>query len=624
MLATLGKGGMGIVYLARQSFPKRLVALKALQTVRRDDPDAVRRFEREREVGSIAHPNIVTVYDSFVHEGVPFISMELADGGSLRRYFGAMDFAEIVGVLEAVLAGLEHLAKDAIVHRDIKPENIMVNAAGAVKITDFGIARILADTSTDSAPGSPRYMAPEQCNGGDVGAWTDLYAVGLVAHEMLAQRLPTPHDLTPTALVTLAYGHIGRRPLLPPRQQPAARFARWLGRMLEADPARRFPSAADAWRDLEACAREILPDGWRHRDPLVRIARTVDLLRDADDIDADRTLSQPGRRGGSASKSRRRARAIVAAATDRGGLAVGVIALALALAGYAGARSLVPAAELSMSLRGTASTARLQIALPAGWGRVPPTPAAAQLGFTESLHVAPSSRGPALTAGIVDSDDPSLLPAGRVRVAAARPNVVMFGELRALRYTGVEIRGSRQRFTLYAVATNVGVAIVACPVVPAAFAVRCERTAETLELLDARAENIGPSDAYARSVGAALSVVDRARRIGGRALAAARRARSQAGAAEDLAKDYGTARQILAPLDLGPRDRGVNRDLVDALRRHVTSYRMLARAARDDRPLRYKAAVRALHRAGAALALALRGLRRAGYAVAARPADDPN
>jgi predicted Ser/Thr protein kinase len=623
VLATLGKGGMGIVYLARQSFPRRLVALKALQMVRREDPEAVRRFELEREVGSRAHPNIVTVYDSFVHQGVPFISMELADGGSLRRYFGEMTFAEVVGVLEAVLAGLEHLAKDAIVHRDIKPENIMVNAAGAVKITDFGIARILVDTSTDSSPGTPRYMAPEQFNGRDVGAWTDLYSAGLVAYEMLALRLPGPHDLAPAALEALASEHIARRAWPSARQQPATRFARWLARMVDAHPGRRYPTAADAWRDLDACAREILPDGWRHRDPLARIARIAEPLPGADVVEADRSASRAGQRTGSLSIPSRYARALTAAVDRRSWLGVGAVALLLALAGYGGTRLLVPAPGSSESAEATTSTARLQLALPAGWRRQPQTPGGPQFGFTESLRVAPGGRGPALVAGMVSSDDPSLLPTGRVSVGATPPDLVMLGKLQALRYTAVQVRGSRQRLTVYATPTNVGVAIIACPVVPVAFAGRCERTAETLELLGIRAGDVGPSDAYARSIGAALSVVDRARSIGGRALAAAKRARSQARAADDLATDYETARQILRQLDPGPGDRGINRDLVAALRRHVTGYRLLASAARGDGPRRYRSAARAIKRAGTALDRALGRLRAAGYAVCpALPARD--
>ena len=306
IVATLGAGGMGIVYLARQSFPKRLVALKALQSVRREDPNAVRRFEREREV-SLAHPNIVTVYESFVHESVPFISMELANGGSLRRYFGEMRFAEIVGVLEAMLAGLEHLATASIVHRDIKPENVVVSAGGAVKITDFGIARILADTSltsTGGGPGTPRYMAPEQSDGRGVGAWTDLYSVGLVAYEMLAGR-PGAHDLTPAALALLAQQHIARRAWQSPRQQPSTKFARWLGLMLEPDPVQRYASAAESWGDLEACAREVLPEGWRHRDPLARIARPVETILEAAGDDPERTGSRDSRDAGSEATSSR-------------------------------------------------------------------------------------------------------------------------------------------------------------------------------------------------------------------------------------------------------------------------------------------------------------------------------
>ena len=621
VLGTLGSGGMGIVYLARQSMPRRLVALKALQSMRRADPDAVRRFEREREVGSPVHPNIVTVYESFVHESVPFISMEYADAGSLRRYIGQLGFAEVVGVLEAMLAGLEHLDRHGIVHRDIKPENVMVTAAGGVKITDFGIARVLGDpslTSTGSALGTPRYMAPEQSSGADVGAWTDLYSVGVVAYELLEGRRPTPHDRTPSALAALAQRHVRQRAWQPPRQRPATRFAAWLTLMLEPDPRGRYARAADAWADLEACAREILPDGWRHRDPLARIATAIDPFDDADAIDPLRTVTEAG--------DERRPWTTWRGFGDRirGGLAAArrgplvPIAIALVVVAYLAARLVVPADGESARPAATASTATLQIGLPAGWKRLPRTPGQPALGLRESIRVGPSARGPALTAGIVDVDDPSLLPAGRVELGRSKPEVVSLGSLQALRHRRVAVRGSDGRWTLYAVPTSEGVVLMACPERSVAFAVRCERVAATLELLDISAAALGPDDAYARSLAAALSVLDRARRIDGRTLAKARTGAGQARAATALAGDHETSRLILERVDPGPAGRGIHRDLVGALRRLRTQYRRLASAARRGGPRRYRAAAREIEDAEATVDGALRRLRDAGYSIARR------
>src|SRR5829696_8546933 len=138
----LGRGGMAVVHLARQLDLDRLVALKELAAFHAADPAFARRFVREsRLAGSLVHPNVITVFDYFEHEGTPYIAMEYVDRGSLRPYVGHMSLAQIGGVLEGTLAGLAHAEERRIVHRDLKPENIMVTIEGRVKIADFGIAK---------------------------------------------------------------------------------------------------------------------------------------------------------------------------------------------------------------------------------------------------------------------------------------------------------------------------------------------------------------------------------------------------------------------------------------------------------------------------------------------------
>ncbi|MEA2483109.1 MAG: eukaryotic-like serine/threonine-protein kinase, partial [Thermoleophilaceae bacterium] len=139
LLGQLGHGGMATVHLARQPDLDRLVALKELKTLTSSDPSVARRFLREaRMAGSLSHPSIVTVHDYFEAEGTPFIAMEYMEQGSLRPYIGQMSLAQVGGVMEALLAGLEHAARNGIVHRDLKPENVMVSSDGRVKIADFG------------------------------------------------------------------------------------------------------------------------------------------------------------------------------------------------------------------------------------------------------------------------------------------------------------------------------------------------------------------------------------------------------------------------------------------------------------------------------------------------------
>jgi serine/threonine protein kinase len=243
ILREIGRGGMGIVFLARQTELDRLVALKELAAFQADDSTAVRRFLSEsRLAGSLAHPNIVTVHDYFEHERKPYISMEYMERGSLRPYVGRMRLAQIVGVLEGLLAGLEHAAGRQIVHRDLKPENVMVSSAGRVKITDFGIAkardRITTGplrTAPGTAVGTPAYIAPEQATGSQLGPWTDLYSLGVMAYEMLAGRVPFHGTETPMAIL---FKHVNE-PVPPPRwvkPELDEGLAEWLERLLEKRP----------------------------------------------------------------------------------------------------------------------------------------------------------------------------------------------------------------------------------------------------------------------------------------------------------------------------------------------------------------------------------------------------
>jgi serine/threonine protein kinase len=198
ILEELGRGGMATVFLARQADLDRLVALKELSAFRQADPAFTQRFLREsRLAGSLSHPNIVTVHDYFEHDGVPYIAMEYVTGGSLRPHIGHMSLSQVAGTLEGMLSALDHAEHHQIVHRDVKPENVLVTAQGRVKITDFGIAKATGNattgsflTATGTTVGTPNYMAPEQAMGQEVGPWTDLYSVGVMAFELFVGHVP--------------------------------------------------------------------------------------------------------------------------------------------------------------------------------------------------------------------------------------------------------------------------------------------------------------------------------------------------------------------------------------------------------------------------------------------------
>jgi serine/threonine protein kinase len=264
----VGRGGMAVVYLARQPDLDRDVALKELAAFHASDPAFVARFLREsRLTGSLNHPNIVTVHEYFEHDGTAYIAMEYFERGSLRPLVGQLSLAQIAGVLEGLLAALAHAEPRGIVHRDLKPENVMVTADGAVKIADFGIAKALgaapvkAITETGTTVGTPGYMAPEQAMGGEVGPETDLYALGVMAYELLAGRPPYEADLPLAFLLQHLNEPVPPLRSLKPELDP--RLTAWVERLLAKAPEERPGSAREAWEELEEIAIAGLGARWR-------------------------------------------------------------------------------------------------------------------------------------------------------------------------------------------------------------------------------------------------------------------------------------------------------------------------------------------------------------------------
>jgi serine/threonine protein kinase len=261
---------MAIVYLARQESLNRDVALKELSAFYASAPDMAQRFLQESQLaGALNHPNIVTVLEYFEEGGVPYIAMEYVRRGSLRPYVGKLSVAQLVGVLEGVLAALAHAETHGIVHRDLKPENLMVTADGRVKITDFGIAKATQSAGTGqflTAPGTtvgtPTYMAPEQAMGRDIGIWTDLYSVGIMTWENVVGRTPFHDSDVPLVILTRQLNEI-----IPPAVElnPDANpdLSAWIERLLIKDPADRARSPAAAWDELEEIIIAMLGPRWR-------------------------------------------------------------------------------------------------------------------------------------------------------------------------------------------------------------------------------------------------------------------------------------------------------------------------------------------------------------------------
>ena len=280
LLEPIGHGGMAVVYLARQTDLDRQVALKELRMFQApDDPSLAERFLREARVaGSLSHPNIVTVHEYFKHEGTPYIAMEYLQRGSLRPWVGRMTVAQIAGVLEGLLAALDQAERYHIVHRDLKPENILVTDQGQVKVADFGIAKARTMntnamlTAAGTTVGTPTYMAPEQAMAQELGPYTDLYSVGVMAYELFVGKVPFHDSDTPVAIIMR---HVNEE--IPPARtvnpslDPA--LSDWIDRLLVKDPTRRTQTAEEAWEQLEEVVLALVGSPrWR------RGARLVETL----------------------------------------------------------------------------------------------------------------------------------------------------------------------------------------------------------------------------------------------------------------------------------------------------------------------------------------------------------
>jgi serine/threonine protein kinase len=304
VLREIGRGGMAMVYLARQTDLDRFIALKELAAFHASDPTFAERFVRESRVaGSLSHPNIVTVHDYFEHDGTPYIAMEYVERGSLRGYVGQLSLAQVSGVFEGLLAGLAHAEQHGIVHRDLKPENLMVTADGRIKIADFGIAKATTEmktgafvTATGHTVGTPTYMAPEQAMARDVGPWTDLYSVGCMAFELFTGKVPFHDTEAPMAILLRHVNEeIPSVKSVEPSVDPA--ISDWIEHLLVKDPTKRTRSAVDAWDEYEEIVIGLLGPRWLREARLLERTAQVDTPKPLTPAPFEGTSAEPAASG---------------------------------------------------------------------------------------------------------------------------------------------------------------------------------------------------------------------------------------------------------------------------------------------------------------------------------------
>jgi serine/threonine protein kinase len=259
ILELLGRGGMGVVYKARQQGLNRLVALKMVLAGANASAQDLSRFRAEAEaVARLGHPNIVQIYEIGEQDGCPFLALEYVGGGSLAQHLDGTPVAarQAAELVLSLARAVHHAHEQGIVHRDLKPANVLLRSDGTPKIADFGLAKRAdshdAHTQTGAILGSPSYMAPEQASGATdkIGPATDVYALGVILYELLTGRPPFKGA---TLLETIE--QVREHDPVPPRflQPKAPRELEIIClKCLEKSPARRYASAAALADDLEA------------------------------------------------------------------------------------------------------------------------------------------------------------------------------------------------------------------------------------------------------------------------------------------------------------------------------------------------------------------------------------
>lgn len=269
----IATGGMASVYKTWDHRVERIVAIKILRSLDKNDTRAVERFQREaRAAAALAHPNAVTIYDFVEEAGHYFLVMEYIHGPTLKQLIGQrrqLQTREAIEITMQVCSVLQVAHARGFIHRDIKPQNIMLAATGAsvggsvdrnilVKLTDFGIVRVAEEaglTNSGIVLGTADYLSPEQARGETLTASSDLYSLGVVMFEMLTGR---PPFVGPTA-VSIAMQHASARPPSLRQFNPAIPpiVEQLVLQSLEKEPEDRFSSAAELQQALGQCAREL-------------------------------------------------------------------------------------------------------------------------------------------------------------------------------------------------------------------------------------------------------------------------------------------------------------------------------------------------------------------------------
>jgi tetratricopeptide (TPR) repeat protein len=261
LLSEVARGGMGVIFKARQTEPDRIVALKMILPFRLHAPEIVRRFRIEAEaVAKLSHPNILPVYEAGERDGIPYFSMRLTEGGNLGEAMPHLlgQTRQSVKLLLTIARATQHAHERGILHRDLKPANVLIDADGTAFVADFGLAKMLepaADaisiTQSNAGLGTPHYAAPEQSagSGGALTPAVDVYSLGAILYEMLSGRPPFSGATMYTVMRRAAEGSAPLLRSVDP--QIPADLEAICDRCLQPDPRLRYATASALADDLQ-------------------------------------------------------------------------------------------------------------------------------------------------------------------------------------------------------------------------------------------------------------------------------------------------------------------------------------------------------------------------------------
>lgn len=274
IIKTLGEGGMGAVYKAHDRELERDVALKVIKPELANNPQILQRFKQELILArQVTDRNIIRIFDLGEASGIKFITMEYIEGENLHQLLkqkGKLEVTEAVGIMEQVAAGLAAAHREGIIHRDLKPGNIMRDANGRVVVMDFGLARTLNGdgmTQTGAMLGTIEYMSPEQAQGKELNASSDIFTLGLILYELVVGITPFHAESAIASLVMRTQQRA--LPLVDVDKNISGSLSNIVAKCLEKDPANRYQNAGELDADLRAWlssgGKKVSASGWRLR-----------------------------------------------------------------------------------------------------------------------------------------------------------------------------------------------------------------------------------------------------------------------------------------------------------------------------------------------------------------------